>query len=484
MLRWKREVRFSGYEVYRSEKEGGRFYRINKLPVVILKNRDKDGNIRYPEWIYADRSVENERTYWYVVRGRDPFGRLSLPTMAIALKPRDMNAPLPPREFTVHVRGDVVTMNWLKSHEKDLAGYYIYRSLDYKDGFKRVTDKLLPPDILEYVDKGLPVKKTFWYCVVAVDKAGNESARSYIAPANTRDIVPPAVPVKLEGRTEPGKVFLTWQPNQEKDLAGYRVYMALDREEKYYHMLNQKPMAATSYLYQLPETASANPYFYKITAMDDSGNESECSEIIELKLPDVTPPRPPVIKKVFNGEGKITVSWYPCSEPDVAGYFIYRFLKGSVKDKALQLNDAVLPPERTEFVDERDLQLGKKYLYFIKAVDRDGNQSVASRTSVGAIYDLTPPAAPKNLKAGFSRWKKAVVVTWKNPDTPDFAGVLLYRAEKKDGFYYPLSSLIKGTKLVDKKADKQHEYFYRAVAFDRVKNKSLFSNVAHYQPAK
>lgn len=482
MLRWKREERFSGYEIYRSEKKGAKLHHLNKLPVVILKNRDKDGNIRYPEWIYADRSVENGKTYWYVVRGRDPFGRLSLPTIAISLKPRDLTAPMAPAEFTVHVRGDVVRMSWLKSPDKDLAGYYIYRSLDYKAGFKRVTAKPLPPDTLEYTDKSLPANKTFWYCVVAVDKAGNESARSYIAPANTRDIVPPAAPVKLEGKTEPGKVFLTWQANKEEDLAGYRVYLAMKQDEKYYHMLNQKPMLATSYLYELPKTASANPYFCKITAMDKSGNESESSAIIEVKLPDVTAPRSPVIKKVTNGEGKITVTWYPCSEPDVAGYSIFRHRKGGDKKKALQLNDTLLPPDSNKFIDKRDLQLGVKYLYFMKAVDREGNISIASRSSVGAIYDLTPPAAPKNLQVGFSRWKKAVVVTWKNPDASDFAGVLIYRAEKSEGPYRPASSLLQGKKLVDKKADRHHEYFYRAVAFDRVKNKSPFSKTVHYRP--
>ena len=485
MVRWKREPRFSGYEVYRSEKKDGHFQKINRLPVVILKNRDRDGNVRYPEWIYADRSVENGTTYWYLVRGRDPFGRLSQPTRPIALTPRDQTAPGAPRKFDAREKGDSVTLSWEKSPEKDLAGYRLYRSTNYKDGFEEITDQLLSPNTVQYEEHGLPTGKTFWYCVTAVDKTGNESPRSYIAPANIRDIVPPEIPGKPTVKTEPGIFHLAWKANSDKDLAGYRVYMAHERGEKYYHLLTRKPVEETTFTCTVPETMSGISFYFKITAMDKAGNESGFSAITEARLPDVTPPRPPVIDRVRNGEGKITITWYPSSEKDVAGYDIYRYTRGENKEKASHLNGKKpLPATATNFTDSKDLELGRKYRYFLTAIDRDGNISGPSREKVGAIHDLTPPKTPHLLHAGYDADKKGIVLNWKKMGADDLAGVILYRSASRKGNYRPVSGLVRENIYVDAKANPEQEYYYRAMAFDRVRNHSGYSRTIKYVPGK
>ncbi len=483
MVRWKREERFSGYEVYRSEKRNGRFRKINRLPVVILKNRDKNGNIRYPEWIYADREVENGTTYWYLVRGRDPFGRLSRPTAPIALTPRDRTAPGAPRKFDAREEGDAVTLSWEKSPEKDVAGYRVYRSTNYKDGFRLLTKKLLPPDTLQYEEHGLPTGRTFWYCVTAVDRAGNESPRSYIAPANIRDVVPPAAPRHLAARTEPGRFLLRWQAGTEKDLAGYRVYMAPDREEKYYHLLTRDPVPETSYVFEIPKTLSGSPLYFKITAMDRAGNESGFSAIVAARLPDVTPPRPPVLKSVRRGENMITISWFPGSEKDVAGYFLYRYTRGKDRKSAICLNGKEAIPASTDsFTDRSDLEPGRKYLYFLTAIDRSGNVSAPSRELVGAVFDRTPPGTPELIRAVYDPQRKGVVLAWKKSPARDLAGVVLYRStRKKDGFR-PVSGLVRTTSFVDSTADPGRTYYYRALAFDRVRNRSGYSGVVTYRP--
>ena len=59
LLRWKREDRFSAYEIYRSGTKNGRYKKINKAPVIIVKTYDKKGNIKYPEWLYTDNDLDN-----------------------------------------------------------------------------------------------------------------------------------------------------------------------------------------------------------------------------------------------------------------------------------------------------------------------------------------------------------------------------------------------------------------------------------------
>jgi len=88
------------------------------------------------------------------------------------------------------------------------------------------------------------------------------------------------------------------------------------------------------------KTASDNPFFFKIKAVDTSGNESGFSNVVKVKLPDVTPPIAPVFKTFQVKEGMIELSWYPNTESDVAGYRLYRTKAGDESDKQVKLNKA------------------------------------------------------------------------------------------------------------------------------------------------
>jgi hypothetical protein len=91
------------------------------------------------------------------------------------------------------------------------------------------------------------------------------------------DVTPPGVPSGLRSITGDGEVQLSWNPNLEEDLAGYKVYWS----------------PAPAGPYELMATAAiprdgdrdvdnGRTYFYAVTAFDDSGNESELSpELIQ-----------------------------------------------------------------------------------------------------------------------------------------------------------------------------------------------------------
>jgi fibronectin type 3 domain-containing protein len=76
-----------------------------------------------------------------------------------------------------------------------------------------------------------------------------------------------------------GAVELVWTANTEKDLAGYYVYRREDGEQP--RRLN-KELLRTPIL----RDASVQPshtYFYRVTAVDLSGNESQPSEEVEVE---------------------------------------------------------------------------------------------------------------------------------------------------------------------------------------------------------
>lgn len=68
-----------------------------------------------------------------------------------------------------------------------------------------------------------------------------------------------------------------------------------------------------------------NCYFYRIGAMDKAGNRSSLGPSTPpVKVPDVIPPKPPVITKALGGNRKAVVRWRRSTEPGMARYKLYR----------------------------------------------------------------------------------------------------------------------------------------------------------------
>ena len=91
-----------------------------------------------------------------------------------------------------------------------------------------------------------------------------------------RDTFPPARPQGLTALYTAGAVELVWTANSEKDLAGYYVYRRENGEQP--KKLN-KELLRTPILRDA-SVAPGHIYFYQVTAVDLSNNESQpCEEI-------------------------------------------------------------------------------------------------------------------------------------------------------------------------------------------------------------
>ena len=90
----------------------------------------------------------------------------------------------------------------------------------------------------------------------------------------TIDTVPPVPPVGVQIQTQGDLVAITWDNNAEIDLAGYRLYKS--------SFENGPFGVVTSGLVYCPwyydEVLPMQMTFYKITAVDESGNESAFSQ--------------------------------------------------------------------------------------------------------------------------------------------------------------------------------------------------------------
>ena len=140
---------------------------------------------------------------------------------------------------------------------------------------------------------GLSRGTVYYFAIRTVDDAGNWSGMSNVLQWDwSLDTAPPAAPSGVNAQVEGSGVRVRWNANSEPDLAGYTVYRATALNGPY-TALNANLIGATEYLdAALP--AGATMVWYRVTASDQSGNESARSAAFALLIPEVpNPPTPP-----------------------------------------------------------------------------------------------------------------------------------------------------------------------------------------------
>lgn len=116
------------------------------------------------------------------------------------------------------------------------------------------------------------------------------------------DTTPPSVPANLVFAVKDSSIFLTWDANQETDLAGYRLYL-LDGSGTVIRSVDMKK----STNYNLMNVLADVPYNLAVSAYDTTGNESIRTTAIAAVA--VTQPQVPLVADGdVDGDGRVTVA--------------------------------------------------------------------------------------------------------------------------------------------------------------------------------
>lgn len=132
-----------------------------------------------------------------------------------------------------------------------------------------------------YSDSGLLESTEYYYVVSAVNNAG-ESLDSTISMVIT-DNNPPAAPSGLLVTAGGQAAILSWQASSESDLAGYNIYRSIVSGGDYSRVNDS---LVTQAQYSDDTVNIYTSYYYIVTAVDDSGMESEYSQEVECFLYD------------------------------------------------------------------------------------------------------------------------------------------------------------------------------------------------------
>ena len=208
-------------------------------------------------------------------RGRDA-GFSNVVTLPV------VNLPEPPANLAGQVTERAVRLSWRAAAQSAFGG-----PVPLVDGyqvFRREPGNPEPGAIIgetsdsEYEDASFEFERMYFYSVRAFVRRGESFAvtpLSAVVEIATADRFPPQPPDDVRAVVTPGAVEITWNPNEEADLAGYHVFRSVGAE-----FVRVSPELLLTPLFRDAAVESGRQYSYRVRAADRDGNESEPSESI------------------------------------------------------------------------------------------------------------------------------------------------------------------------------------------------------------
>jgi predicted phage tail protein len=251
------------------------------------------------------------------------------------------------------------------------------------DEIKNAGDTLTYTDNLEL--SGEPTRLR--YAVRYVNAAGQRAAFSnflLLEPA-ARVAKPPTL-IATGKEISEAAITISWEPpvanidgSTPVNLLGYNIYRVAESESEVSPApMNTVLVAGTRYVDQTFKFGETYRYIVRSVSLGTEGGQVESlnSNSIAVSPKDVFAPSAPTSITVAAAPGRLSIFFPANPEADVAGYNIYRSTDPDLpKGQWTKLNGSLLT--RTTFQDEK-VESGKRYYYYLTAVDEAGNVSVES----------------------------------------------------------------------------------------------------------
>jgi fibronectin type 3 domain-containing protein len=261
-----------------------------------------------------------------------------------------------------------VALNWTAvGGGAQLAGYNVYYQVTGAGTWTQANGAVVTGTT--YTVASLTNGTNYTFAVSSLDTHENESAKSATVAATPVDGVAPAAPTGLAATTSSATVHLT----------GYDVYRSLT-EGGVYTKVNAALVLTPAY----SDGGRTNgvTYWYYVVAKDTSGNASLASARISA-VPAYSIPAGLTLDS--NGIASVSMHWSAVSEPDLAGYLVYRGTASG--GPYTQITPS--PLAGTSFIDT-GLAAGT-YYYVVTAKSTGAEESAWSNQIVGTPTEVPAP---------------------------------------------------------------------------------------------
>ena len=437
MLTWDAVDGATSYRVYRATSQNGPYRLLGSVTTTT----------------YVNTGAKDGVTYYYMVTAVNDSGEsafsntVSGQNKAVTSKP---SAPVVKIGNSATSGKPMLTWNAVSG----ATSYKVYRATSQNGTYSLLGSVT----VTSYTNTGAKDGVTYYYKVTAVNDSG-ESAYSNIVSGQNKAVTPkPAAPVvKIGHSATSGKPMLTW--NAVSGATSYKVYRATSQNGTY-SLLGS--VTVTSYT----NTGAKDgvTYYYKVTAVNDSG-ESAYSNIVSGQSKSVTPkPSAPVVKIGHSASsGKPMLTWNA-----VDGAASYKVYRATAKNGAY----SVINTTKALTYTNTGAALGTTYYYKVEALNASGKSLGFSDVVEGKVAPV--------LAVGYSSVSGKPQLTWKA--VPGATEYQVYRSTQQNSGYAKINTTT-STSYVNTGAKANTTYYYRIVA---VKGTAVsdFSNIVSARPSK
>jgi fibronectin type 3 domain-containing protein/predicted small lipoprotein YifL len=271
-----------GFRIYRAESGLLLKRRLYRQVAEISMANPAPAEVRNGVVFWDDPGLQYGKVYVYRIRAYGMKGGVSgysdevraAPFLALAA-PKNLVAA--GGDGVVTLTWDTVTTRSDGSVHQGFTAYLVFRGMETGKYDDMPLNKE-PVTAGAYADATAVNGKRYYYRVRTVDspmRPWQESLDSSEVTATPMDKTPPRPPTGITVVPGIGRVFLTWNENKERDLAGYHVYRSLKAGGEQ-ERITAKPLNRTTFSDETVRQGAT--YYYSITAVDANGNESARSK--------------------------------------------------------------------------------------------------------------------------------------------------------------------------------------------------------------
>jgi fibronectin type 3 domain-containing protein len=452
---------YNSYVVEKSQ-DGKHYVPISDNAIVQLS----DATIS-PEHAYRTDSLNDNATTWYYrVRGINAFGETGPASDSVVGHGRIpiTHAPEIIKKEVRHNREVYFEWGYPEEMNAYITGFRVYRS-PQPAGIKQKVYESKTAAERTFTDTAPDI--TNYYAISVFDsKTEKFSANSTYV--ELIDSIPPAVPAGLAGKIDSsGKVLLTWNSNEDRDMDGYRIYRS-NHPEFEFLLISPVVIKDTSFMDSVQLHTLTKHVYYRLKAIDLRQNQSAFSPILELKRPDIIPPVSPAIKSIDEQKDALLITWISSTSEDVIRHHIYRKEKNDTLFQLLASIDR--KPGNLPVYADKSIEPGITYIYQITAEDDSGLSSPPS----SPVQKKAPGDKLENIVLKSQERAGSVTLSWSITSKKKVRQVIIYKASGDA----PLQIAGHSTKdhYIDTDVAPEQTFRYRIKALYDDESSSVLSN--------
>lgn len=273
-----------------------------------------------------------------------------------------------------------------------------------------------------------------------------------------------------------GDATLSWDPNSETNLGGYKVYYGSASR------VYGTPLTVGNTTTFTVSGLDAGTYYFSVTAYDTSGIESgfsnEVSKTVVATPSDTTPPQIIGVTVASIADTSVVVTW---STDEAATSQVEYGLTSTYGSSTTVASTLVVSHSQTV----AGLVPGTTYFYRVRSTDGAGNTALSAQFlfTTAISTDTTPPGDAVDFTA--KPRNRMVALSWTDPSDADFAGVVvryrtdgIYPVTETDGFSVGDFPGLPGESVKTNHTGLENKvtYYYSAFTYDAHGN---YSRTAH-----